>query len=197
MAKINLNIRTALKNVYRTLINDTILNMFEQNSPELVRMLNAYKGSFATHPMGNSADFNSATQLIRISTTYSINQFYLALAHELGHATGTNQSKRLSATEIQNRTPTTYTNGIAYSDSRTRGEGEAIYHEFLVAKELNLLLDFTKSKGNGVLKILNDQNITLSAKFNQLGKLNQTMIPSGQGNVVNKYTYDEKILHGF
>lgn len=200
MAKIKQEVRTKLINAYGKTnhITDTVLNMFEQKSPELVRMLNAYQGTFELHSESKAANYSRSANLIKISADYSTNYFYLALAHELGHATGTNQSKALTQFEINSGVPTTYKTALSYSDSRTKGEGEAIYHEYLVAKELNILSDFSSPNNQKSAKynhkittILNDKNLSLQNKFVKIGAENQNMIPSGQGSVAVKYTYDE------
>lgn len=193
MAKIKQEVRTKLINAYGKTnhITNAVLNMFEQKSPELVRMLNAYQGTFAIHQKSQAASYTRANKLIAISADYTTHDFYLALAHELGHATGTNQSKDFIQTEINTGVPTTYKTALAYSDSLTRGEGEAIYHEYLVAKELNILVDFNLLYDKQVLSILNNNKIGNQSKFTQIGVENRKMHPGGQSGSPN-YTYDEK-----
>lgn len=175
-----------------------------QNSLELVSMLNLFnnrKGTFKWLKQGEGAHYDGSNKLnpiIAISPDdFSGDYFYLTLAHELGHATGLSQAKYISNAEIKSGIPKTYTHALTYSDTRRQGEGEAIFKEYVVAKELNMIQTFTNWKGTNITNILNDNSTTKKQKIDAISKFNYYMKPSGQGSHSIIYTYDEKDIAWF
>lgn len=214
MATLNQNVITNLENAYGAPFVNNIKGTLE-NSLELTSMLNLFvnrNGKFAKLAKGGGADYLARTKTIRISLEdKSGDLFYLALAHELGHATGFNQAAPISELQVYSGKPTTYKTAISYANSFATGEAEAIVKEHVVAKELNLMKTFSEkydgyigkmlenNTTHTVMDILNDKvknnknlPLTKKQKIEIISNASLNMIPSGQGDAKIRYTYDEK-----
>lgn len=103
-SKINFNTRILLEHAYISAgVNNQKLNDYEAKSPTLVTMLNNYKGSYVYDAPKTGAYYSSKDKSISIAQGYKGTNFDLALAHELGHATGQYQSLGFTDNEIQKK----------------------------------------------------------------------------------------------
>lgn len=179
--------------------NDTdIANI--RKSKILTDLISKYlknKGTFKYDPLYNGA-YRQGNLIVMGKSPY--HKDYSVLAHELGHATGQFQAENVHS----------YKTAEDYSKARMRGEGEAMYYEFIVSEELKLnkvstntiaskhgkyrwidkaKSNSTKSYFNNFHSIIVKNNSTLpltATMANELGKLNYDMIASG-----GTLTYDE------
>lgn len=208
MATVQRTTREILKNLFK--YSDSLIVQIEQKSPTFVDLLNKFKGKYRYNNKNESGAKHTGGSIneIYIGGEYTLNppksqiSLHLSptLAHELGHANGRFQSKGFNQKEISERKPVTYKTAYEYSDSRLTGEGEALYYEYRVSKELGLTAywgtKFGVSAGPMRKIIESGQNNTVAQPslklFQAIGKFNGSMIPSGQPNGAKiKYTYDE------
>lgn len=171
-----------------------------EKSHTLVSLLNNYQGTIQKPIDKNysGAYFDSSSNNIAMSNDF---KNATILAHELGHAVGKYQANG------------SYKTAQSFSNARMRGEGEAIYYEYLVGKELSgssynkfaaIWSDnaLKASSENFVVKIQNIINehtdfangnkVFLNEElFNKIGKLNADMVYSGQKSQKVQLTYDE------
>ncbi|MFW2177066.1 MULTISPECIES: hypothetical protein [unclassified Moraxella] len=158
-----------------------------EKSPTLVNLLNRFTGTFIIGTIADGAVAKGNT--IYLSKTY---KNLITLAHELGHATGQYQQKQ---TLTQFDSPQDYTN------ARTLAEGEAMYYEFLVAKELGIShlkkqawLDNQQTIQSldlyPLMEAIINANLSQADTVTAFAKLNLDLIPSGQIHPPS-YTYDE------
>lgn len=177
--------------------NTEIMEM--EKSHTLIFLLNKYQGTIQKPIDKNysGAYFDSSNNNIAMSNDF---KNATILAHELGHAVGKYQ------------TNSSYKTAQEYSNARVRGEGEAIYYEYLVGKELNSAYqkkagiwkdnaisgtseDFSIKIQNIInehIDYMNGNKVIISEElFNKIGKLNADMIPSGQKSQKVQLTYDE------
>ena len=208
MATIQRTTREILKNLFK--YSDSLIVQIEQKSPTFVDLLNKFKGKYRYNNKNESGAKHTGGSIneIYIGGEYTPNppksqiSLHLSptLAHELGHANGRFQSKGFNQKEISERKPVTYKTAYEYSDSRLTGEGEALYYEYRVSKELGLTAywgtKFGVSAGPMRKIIESGQNNAVAQPslklFQAIGKFNGSMIPSGQPNGAKiKYTYDE------
>lgn len=194
MSNINAAIRHKLTEAFGFDAQD--FSYIESHSPTLVSLLNKYTGTFQLTYPGQGASFTPSMNKISMSIDYTGKSFLETLAHELGHATGSFQAPN-------------HTNATLYSQSLTNGEGEAIYYEKVVGKELqdednyltavweygatemsyrnlNDTIDAIITDGQGNVLPISREIVE------SIGAYNGMMVPSGQsdsGNLV--FTYDE------
>lgn len=166
-----------------------------EQSPTLVKLLNQFNGTLII-------DHDKSHKIIGANASGNVIQIesgmknLLAIAHELGHATGRYQQINSDKNNLYH-----FDNPKEYSIARARAEGEATYYEFLVAKELGvttfkkpLWLDNEATpKDQDVYVLVNqiiESPISEADKIEALAQLNQAMLSSGQLHHP-LYTYDE------
>ena len=166
-----------------------------QKSPTLVMLLNRFTGTLEVDstklpPAGGAATYGNT---IHIAKGY---KNFLNIAHELAHATGEYQQINHNKNNLaQFESPTDY------AMARAKAEGEAIYYEFLVAKELGYSA-FKKPVWHHTDVAPTNPDIyqavdaiasaasSQAEKITALAALNQDMLPSGQLHRP-LYTYGE------
>lgn len=177
-------------------ISESHLAYWEQNSSLFAKLFNKYEGNFVSGEEISGASYISKDNYIQIGSEYTINateskyDLVLTLSHELTHAVGQYQHKRLTDKEYSTKTPITYKTAWTFTQALHTGEAEAILNQYLVARDLN---KSEKWKGeNDVLRpifqlidnkfIDNNELSENDAKniIQQLAKLNETAIFSGQ-----------------
>lgn len=191
MSSINESARSELLKFYT---EQFIQNNIE-TSPTLVNLLNKFTGSLS-YSLGAS---NGTDASINDLTKNGLP----TLAHELTHASHSdyqnNSRKEMSS----------YNTAYDYANSRALAEGEAIYNEFQVAKELGIAGSFTKpvwehgqSSPNMNKPMITDVNNIINSgksdaeKIQDLADLNKIMLSNGQLSTP-LYTYDEANILGY
>ena len=201
MIRLSDSAKKKLENAYG--MDNTHFEWMEKNSTTLVKMINSYPGKFIRDDSYSGASYkhdksNPESSEIRIGYDYfkkdnsggtlqiktnadDLN-FWSALAHELGHATGVHQNRTFPS------------NAQDYSNARMQGEGEAIYYEELVLSELNLPSRYQHYIPQ-LFADMRDANGTIQpltpSLIDKIGSYNGKMIPSGQDPNQPKLNYDE------
>lgn len=157
------------------------LNRIKSND-YLINQINAFisfGGNFLKTLTGEQgAYYNPETKNIHFEP-FSNYISYRALAHELGHALGQNQAGA----------PSAYDSAKSYAFTRSKGEAEAIYNEFITIeyeiKQNGIIFDKTITQN--LYSIIKD--LTKEQAYDFLSKLNMyTMIRSD--NNLNYYEND-------
>lgn len=166
-----------------------------EKSPTLVKLLNQFHGTL-TIDHNQTLGFVGAKS---VGNTIQIAHGFknlLVIAHELGHANGRYQQINADKNNLYR-----FDNPKDYGMARAIAEGEAMYYEFLVAKELGLVT-FKKPlwqdneatpKDLDVFDYVNHimlSPISEADKIHTLAILNQAILSSGQLHAP-LYTYDE------
>ena len=114
---------------FRKLFEEDFQISFEliQKSPTLIGMINTFKGKYNYVPGYKGAYYKAGSNSITMGDGYTN---ILALAHELGHATGTYQNG--VALEGDNNLLPSEKFALIYQQA----EAEAMFYEYLVSKEL-------------------------------------------------------------
>lgn len=209
--QLNSNALSKLTKELKIKPNSPIIQRIQQ-SPTLVNLLNTYKQKYVWLNAGSGSAFDGKDEL-KLDGAHLINinngqydAFLTTLAHELGHATGVYQTFYIIGNTPQE-----------YSTKRMKGEGEAIYYEWLVGQELGLgttkqaphfnslswldgsLSEAGKNYHTEIIAAFKNRHIIKDKEkiVDDLAKLNATMIGSGMRNSQARFTYDEANKWGF